>query len=138
MILSYSAKYSSNFYGPFRDAVGSAKNLGTSNKDSYQMDYANINDAIREVQLDMDEGADFFMVKPGLPYLDIVQRIKEKLNVPIFVYQVSGEYSMMKAASQKGWLNEEKIVMETLACIKRAGATAIITYYAKEALKWMK
>jgi len=138
MILSYSAKYSSNFYGPFRDAVGSAKNLGTSNKDSYQMDYANINDAIREVQLDMDEGADFFMVKPGLPYLDIVQRIKEKLNVPIFVYQVSGEYSMMKAASQKGWLNEKKIVMETLACIKRAGATAIITYYAKEALKWMK
>ena len=138
MILSYSAKYSSNFYGPFRDAVGSAKNLGNSNKDSYQMDYANINDAIREVQLDMDEGADFFMVKPGLPYLDIVQRIKEKLNVPIFVYQVSGEYSMMKAASQKGWLNEEKIVMETLACIKRAGATAIITYYAKEALKWMK
>ena len=138
MILSYSAKYSSNFYGPFRDAVGSAKNLGTSNKDSYQMDYANISDAIREVQLDMDEGADFFMVKPGLPYLDIVQRIKEKLNVPIFVYQVSGEYSMMKAASQKGWLNEEKIVMETLACIKRAGATAIITYYAKEALKWMK
>ena len=138
MILSYSAKYSSNFYGPFRDAVGSAKNLGTSNKDSYQMDYANISEAIREVQLDMDEGADFFMVKPGLPYLDIVQRIKEKLNVPIFVYQVSGEYSMMKAASQKGWLNEEKIVMETLACIKRAGATAIITYYAKEALKWMK
>jgi len=138
MILSYSAKYSSNFYGPFRDAVGSAKNLGTSNKDSYQMDYANISEAIREVQLDMDEGADFFMVKPGLPYLDIVQRIKEKLNVPIFVYQVSGEYSMMKAASQKGWLNEKKIVMETLACIKRAGATAIITYYAKEALKWMK
>ena len=102
------------------------------------MDYANIGDAIREVQLDVDEGADFVMVKPGLPYLDIVQRIKERLNVPIFVYQVSGEYSMMKAVSQKGWLNEKKIVMETLACIKRAGATAIITYYAKEALKWMK
>ena len=138
MILSYSAKYSSNFYGPFRDAVGSAKNLGAKNKDSYQMDYANIGDAIREVQLDVDEGADFVMVKPGLPYLDIVQRIKERLNVPIFVYQVSGEYSMMKAVSRKGWLNEKKIVMETLACIKRAGATAIITYYAKEALKWMK
>ncbi len=138
MILSYSAKYSSNFYGPFRDAVGSVTNLGAKNKDSYQMDFANISDAIREVQLDIDEGADFVMVKPGLPYLDIVQRIKEKLNIPIFVYQVSGEYSMMKAASQKGWLNEKKIVMETLACIKRAGATAIITYYAKQALKWMK
>ena len=138
MILSYSAKYSSNFYGPFRDAVGSVKNLGAKNKDSYQMDFANIGDAIREVQFDIDEGADFVMVKPGLPYLDIVQRIKEKLNIPIFVYQVSGEYSMMKAASQKGWLNEKKIVMETLACIKRAGATAIITYYAKQALKWMK
>ena len=138
MILSYSAKYSSNFYGPFRDAVGSVKNLGAKNKDSYQMDYANISDAIREVQLDIDEGADLVMIKPGLPYLDIVQRIKERLNVPIFVYQVSGEYSMMKAASQKGWLNEKKIVMETLACIKRAGATAIITYYAKEVLKWMK
>ena len=138
MILSYSAKYSSNFYGPFRDAVGSAKNLGSKNKDSYQMDYANIGDAIREVQLDIDEGADIVMIKPGMPYLDIVQRIKERLNVPIFVYQVSGEYSMMKAVSQKGWLNEKKIVMETLACIKRAGATAIITYYAKEVLKWMK
>ena len=138
MILSYSAKYSSNFYGPFRDAVGSVKNLGAKNKDTYQMDFANISDAIREVQLDLDEGADFVMVKPGLPYLDIVQRIKEKLNIPIFVYQVSGEYSMIKAASQKGWLNEKKIVMETLACIKRAGATAIITYYAKQALKWMK
>ena len=138
MILSYSAKYSSNFYGPFRDAVGSVKNLGAKNKDTYQMDFANISDAIREVQLDLDEGADFIMVKPGLPYLDIVQRIKEKLNIPIFVYQVSGEYSMIKAASQKGWLNEKKIVMETLACIKRAGATAIITYYAKQALKWMK
>ena len=138
MILSYSAKYSSNFYGPFRDAVGSSKNLGAKNKDSYQMDYANISDAIREVQLDIDEGADLVMIKPGLPYLDVVQRIKERLNVPIFVYQVSGEYSMMKAVSQKGWLNEKKIVMETLACIKRAGATAIITYYAKEVLKWMK
>ena len=138
MILSYSAKYSSNFYGPFRDAVGSSKNLGAKNKDSYQMDYANIGDAIREVQLDIDEGADFVMIKPGMPYLDIVQRIKERLNVPIFVYQVSGEYSMIKAVSQKGWLNEKKIVMETLACIKRAGATAIITYYAKEVLKWMK
>ena len=138
IILSYSAKYSSNFYGPFRDAVGSAKNLGAKNKDSYQMDTANISDAIREVQLDIDEGADLVMIKPGLPYLDIVQRIKERLNVPIFVYQVSGEYSMMKAVSQKGWLNEKKIVMETLACIKRAGATAIITYYAREVLRWMK
>ncbi len=138
MILAYSAKYSSNFYGPFRDAVGSIKSLGTKSKDSYQMDYANTGDALREVELDINEGADFVMIKPGLPYLDIVQRIKEKLNIPIFVYQVSGEYSMMKAVSQKGWLNEKKIVMETLACIKRAGATAIITYYAKEALKWMK
>ena len=138
MILAYSAKYSSNFYGPFRDAVGSIKSLGAKSKDSYQMDYANTGDALREVELDINEGADFVMIKPGLPYLDIVQRIKEKLNIPIFVYQVSGEYSMMKAVSQKGWLNEKKIVMETLACIKRAGATAIITYYAKEALKWMK
>ena len=138
MILAYSAKYSSNFYGPFRDAVGSIKSLGAKSKDSYQMDYANTGDALREVELDINEGADFVMIKPGLPYLDIVQRIKEKLNIPIFVYQVSGEYSMMKAVSQKGWLNEKKIVMEALACIKRAGATAIITYYAKEVLKWMK
>ena len=132
MILSYSAKYSSNFYGPFRDAVGSAKNLGSKNKDSYQMDYANISDAIREVQLDIDEGADLVMIKPGLPYLDIVQRIKERLNVPIFVYQVSGEYSMIKAASEKGWLEGEKVMVESLTGFKRAGADMILTYFAKD------
>ena len=138
IILSYAAKYSSNFYGPFRDAVGSQKNLGSSKKDTYQMDYRNANEALKEVELDINEGADIVMVKPGLPYLDIVKEIKNKFNIPIFVYQVSGEYSMIKAAAKNGWLNEKEVVMEALACMKRSGANAIITYYAKNVLEWMK
>lgn len=138
ILLSYSAKYSSNFYGPFRDAVGSVKNLGSSNKNTYQMDYSNKKDAINEVELDINEGADIVMVKPSLPYLDIISRINEKFNIPIFAYQVSGEYSMIKAVSKNNWLDEKKIVLETLTSIKRAGANAIITYFAKDALKWMK
>ena len=137
-ILSYSAKYSSNFYGPFRDAVGSVKNLGASKKDTYQMDFSNSKDAIREAEMDISEGADIIMIKPGMPYLDIVSKINSQFNVPIFVYQVSGEYSMIKAASQNKWLNEKRIVLETLMSMKRAGANAIISYYAKDALKWMK
>jgi len=137
-ILSYSAKYSSNFYGPFRDAVGSVKNLGALNKDTYQMDYANKKDSIREVEMDISEGADIIMIKPGMPYLDIVSKINDLFNVPIFVYQVSGEYAMIKAASKNKWLDEKKVVLESLMCMKRAGANAIITYYAKDALKWMK
>ena len=137
-ILSYSAKYSSNYYGPFRDAVGSVKNLGKSNKDTYQMDYANSKDAMHEVEMDINEGADIVMVKPGLPYLDIVNKISENYQVPIFVYQVSGEYAMIKAAVKNNWLDEKKVVIESLQCIKRAGANAIITYYAKDVLKWMK
>ena len=137
-ILSYSAKYSSNFYGPFRDAVGSVKNLGASKKDTYQMDFSNSKDAIREAEMDISEGADIIMIKPGMPYLDIVSKINSQFNIPIFVYQVSGEYSMIKAASQNKWLNEKKIVLETLMSMKRAGANAIISYYAKDALKWMK
>ena len=138
ILLSYSAKYSSNFYGPFRDAVGSAKNLGSSNKNTYQMDYSNKKDAINEIEMDINEGADIVMVKPALPYLDIISRINEKFNIPIFAYQVSGEYSMIKAVSKNNWLDEKKIVLETLTSIKRAGANAIITYFAKDALKWMK
>ena len=137
-ILSYSAKYSSNFYGPFRDAVGSVQNLGKSNKDTYQMDFSNKKDAIREVEMDISEGADIVMVKPGLPYLDIVSKISDMFNVPIFIYQVSGEYAMIKAAAKNNYLDEKKVVMETLVCMKRAGANAIITYYAKDALQWMK
>jgi len=138
ILLSYSAKYSSNFYGPFRDAVGSAKNLGSSNKNTYQMDYSNKKDAINEIEMDINEGADIVMVKPALPYLDIISKINEKFNIPIFAYQVSGEYSMIKAVSKNNWLDEKKIVLETLTSIKRAGANAIITYFAKDALKWMK
>ncbi len=138
IILSYAAKYSSNFYGPFRDAVGSQKNLGSSKKDTYQMDSRNTNEALKEVELDINEGADIVMVKPGLPYLDIVREIKNKFNIPIFIYQVSGEYSMIKAATKNGWLNEQEIVMEALACMKRSGANAIITYYAKNVLEWMR
>ena len=137
-ILSYSAKYSSSFYGPFRDAIGSVKNLGGMNKNTYQMDYSNMKDAIREVDMDIAEGADIIMVKPGMPYLDIVSRISDQFRVPIFVYQVSGEYSMIKAAAKNKWLDEKKIVLESLMCMKRAGANAIISYYAKDALKWMK
>ncbi|MDH5611960.1 MAG: porphobilinogen synthase [Gammaproteobacteria bacterium] len=136
-ILAYSAKYASSFYGPFRDAVGSSANLGSGNKYSYQMDPANSDEAIREVALDLDEGADMVMVKPGMPYLDIVRRIKDEFGVPTFVYQVSGEYAMLKAASQNGWLNERAVVMESLLSMKRAGADAILTYYAKDVAQWL-
>ncbi|WP_157670220.1 porphobilinogen synthase [Chitinibacter sp. GC72] len=136
-ILAYSAKYASAFYGPFRDAVGSAGNLGKGNKYTYQMDPANSNEALHEVALDLAEGADMVMVKPGMPYLDIVRRVKDEFSAPTFVYQVSGEYAMLKAASQNGWLNEEAVVMESLLAFKRAGADAILTYYAIEAAKWL-
>jgi porphobilinogen synthase len=136
-ILAYAAKYASSFYGPFRDAVGSAANLGGGNKYSYQMDPANSDEALREVALDIDEGADIVMVKPGLPYLDIVRRVKDEFRVPTFVYQVSGEYSMAMAAAQEGWLEERACVMESLLCIKRAGADAILTYSAEKAALWI-
>jgi porphobilinogen synthase len=137
-ILAYSAKYASNYYGPFRDAVGSAANLGTSSKETYQMDSANSDEAIREVGLDIDEGADMVMIKPGLPYLDIVYRIKQTFGMPTFAYHVSGEYAMLKAAAQNGWINERPVVLETLLSFKRAGADGILTYYAKQAAKWLK
>jgi len=136
-ILAYSAKYASSFYGPFRDAVGSAANLAGGNKYTYQMDPANSDEALHEVALDISEGADMVMVKPGLPYLDIVRRVKEEFKMPTFVYQVSGEYSMLKAAAQNGWLDEKECVMEALLCIKRAGADAILTYYAKDVATWL-
>ena len=137
-ILSYAAKYASSFYGPFRDAVGSAGNLGGGNKYSYQMDPANSNEALREVQLDIDEGADMVMVKPGLPYLDIVRRVKDQFAMPTYVYQVSGEYAMLKAAAQNGWLEEKACVLEALLSMKRAGADGILTYYAIEAARWLE
>ena len=137
-ILAYSAKYASSFYGPFRDAVGSAANLGKGNKYSYQMDPANSREALREVALDIDEGADMVMVKPGMPYLDIVRQVKDRFGVPTFVYQVSGEYAMLMAAAQNGWLDERAGVMESLVCIKRAGADAILTYFAERAAGWLK
>ena len=136
-ILAYSAKYASAFYGPFRDAVGSAANLGDGDKHSYQMDPANSDEALREVALDIEEGADIVMIKPGLPYLDIVRRTKQEFGMPTFVYQVSGEYSMLKAAARNGWLEERNCVMESLLAIKRAGADAILTYFAKEAARWL-
>ena len=136
-ILAYSAKYASAFYGPFRDAVGSAANLGGGDKYSYQMDPANSDEALREVALDIEEGADIVMIKPGLPYLDIVRRTKQQFGMPTFVYQVSGEYSMLKAAAQSGWLEEQSCVMESLLAIKRAGADAILTYFAKEVARWL-
>ena len=136
-ILAYSAKYASSFYGPFRDAVGSAKNLGQSDKQSYQMDPANTDEALTEVELDIKEGADMVMVKPGLPYLDIVYRVKTTFGVPTYVYQVSGEYAMLKAASQNGWLDEKAVVMESLLAFKRAGADGILTYYALEIARWL-
>ena len=136
-ILAYSAKYASSFYGPFRDAVGSAANLGAGNKYSYQMDPANSNEALREVELDINEGADMFMVKPGMPYLDIVRRVKESFEVPTYVYHVSGEYAMLKAAATNGWLDEKATVLESLLCFKRAGADGILTYYAKAAAEWL-
>lgn len=137
-ILAYSAKYASAFYGPFRDAVGSAANLGKADKFTYQMDPANSDEAIREVSLDIAEGADMFMVKPGMPYLDIVRRVKTELRVPTYAYQVSGEYAMLKAAFQHGWLDEKACVMEALLAFKRAGADGILTYYALDVAKWLK
>jgi len=137
-ILAYSAKYASSFYGPFRDAVGSAANLGGGNKYGYQMDPGNTDEALREVAMDIREGADAFMVKPGLPYLDIIRRVKSELGVPTFAYQVSGEYAMLKAASANGWLDERAVVLEALLCLKRAGADGILTYYAKQAATWLR
>ena len=136
-ILAYSAKYASSFYGPFRDAVGSAGNLGSGNKYSYQMDPANSDEALHEVALDLQEGADMVMVKPGMPYLDILHRVKETFQKPTFVYQVSGEYAMLKAAAQNGWLDEKAVVMESMIAFKRAGADAILTYYAKDIAQWL-
>jgi len=136
-ILAYAAKYASSFYGPFRDAVGSAANLGGGNKYTYQMDPANTDEALWEVGLDLQEGADMIMVKPGMPYLDIVRRIKDEYKAPTFVYQVSGEYAMLKAATANGWLNEPACVLEALLCFKRAGADGILTYYALDAAKWL-
>ncbi|HEY9018535.1 porphobilinogen synthase [Thiomicrospira sp.] len=136
-IMAYSAKYASSYYGPFRDAVGSAANLGKSNKANYQMDPANSNEALHEVALDINEGADMVMVKPGLPYLDIVYRIKTEFKVPTYAYHVSGEYAMLKAAAQNGWLDERKVALETLLCFKRAGADGILTYYAKQVAQWL-
>ena len=138
LILAYSAKYASSFYGPFRDAVGSAGNLAGGNKYSYQMDPANSDEALHEIELDLEEGADMVMVKPGMPYLDIIRRVKETFEVPTFAYQVSGEYAMLKAASQNGWLDEEAVVLEALTCFRRAGADGILTYYALQAAEWLQ
>jgi porphobilinogen synthase len=137
-ILAYAAKYASSFYGPFRDAVGSAGNLGKGNKHTYQMDIGNSDEALREVELDLAEGADVVMVKPGLPYLDIVRRVKDTFGVPTFVYQVSGEYAMLKAAAQNGWLDERAVVLESLVAMKRAGADGILTYFALDAARWLR
>jgi porphobilinogen synthase len=137
-ILAYSAKYASSFYGPFRDAVGSAANLGGGNKYSYQMDPANTDEALREIALDLAEGADMVMVKPGLPYLDIVRRVKDQFAVPTLVYQVSGEYAMLMAAAQNGWLDERSVVMESLLSIKRAGADAILSYFTSRVSRWLQ
>jgi porphobilinogen synthase len=137
-IMAYSAKYASSFYGPFRDAVGSAGNLGGGNKYTYQMDPANIDEALQEVALDIAEGADVVMVKPGMPYLDIVRRVKDTFGVPTAVYQVSGEYAMLKAAAQNGWLDERAVVLESLLGFKRAGADSILTYFALDAARWLR
>ena len=137
MILAYAAKYASSFYGPFRDAVGSAANLAGGDKSTYQMAPSNSDEALREVALDLDEGADLVMVKPAMPYLDIVRRVHDQFGVPTFAYQVSGEYAMLKAAAGNGWLDEKKTVLEALLCIKRAGASAILTYFAIEAARWL-
>ena len=133
--MAYSAKYPSNYYGPFRDAVGSAGNLKGGNKHSYQMDPANSDEALHEVALDIQEGADMVMVKPGMPYLDIVHRVKTELAVPTFAYQVSGEYAMIKAAAEKGWLDHNQVMMETTTAFKRAGADIIASYFAKDVVK---
>jgi porphobilinogen synthase len=137
-IMAYSAKYASAFYGPFRDAVGSAKNLGKADKKTYQMDCANTDEALREVALDISEGADMVMVKPGMPYLDIVRRVRDEFNYPTYVYQVSGEYAMLKAAAQNGWLDHDAVMMESLLAFKRAGADGILTYFALEAARLLK
>jgi porphobilinogen synthase len=137
IILSYAAKYASSFYGPFRDAVGSAGNLGRGDKRTYQMDPANTDEAMREVELDLAEGADIVMVKPGMPYLDIIRRVKDQFGVPTAAYQVSGEYAMLHAAIANGWLDEKKALMEALLCFRRAGADIVLTYYAKKAAKWL-
>jgi porphobilinogen synthase len=137
-IMAYSAKYASGFYGPFRDAVGSAKNLGKSDKKTYQMDPANSDEALREVALDLQEGADMVMVKPGMPYLDIVRRVKDTFGAPTFVYQVSGEYAMLKAAAANGWLDERTVALESLLAMKRAGADGVLTYFALDAARWLK
>ncbi|MBL8498271.1 porphobilinogen synthase [Nitrosomonas sp. JL21] len=137
-ILAYSAKYASSFYGPFRDAVGSSANLGAGNKYTYQMDPANSDESLWEVGLDLNEGADMVMIKPGMPYLDIVRRIKDQYGAPTFVYQVSGEYAMLKAASMNGWLNEKACVLEALLSFKRAGADGILTYFALQVAEWLK
>ncbi len=137
-ILAYSAKYASAFYGPFRDAVGSSANLGKGNKYNYQIDPANGDEAIKEVALDIEEGADMVMVKPGMPYLDIVRRVKEEFGVPTYAYQVSGEYAMLKAAAQNGWLDEKACVLESLLAFKRAGADGVLTYYAMDVARWLK
>jgi porphobilinogen synthase len=136
-ILAYAAKYASSFYGPFREAVGSATQLGGGNKFTYQMDPANSDEALREVALDIAEGADMVMIKPGLPYLDVVRRVKDQFGMPTFVYQVSGEYSMIMAASANGWVDERSVALETLTAMKRAGADAILTYFAKRAAEWL-
>jgi len=137
-ILAYSAKYASSFYGPFREAVGSATALGKADKSQYQIEPCNVNEALHEVALDVAEGADIVMIKPGMPYLDIVNQVKKQFQMPTFVYQVSGEYAMLKAAAEKGWLNEQAAVMESLICMKRAGADAILTYYAKQVAIWLQ
>lgn len=137
-IMAYSAKYASSFYGPFRDAVGSAGNLGKADKKTYQMDPANSNEALREVALDLQEGADMVMVKPGMPYLDIVRRVKDEFGVPTFAYQVSGEYAMLMAAAQNGWLDEKAVIMESLLAFRRAGADGILTYFAIRAARWLQ
>jgi porphobilinogen synthase len=137
-ILAYSAKYASAYYGPFRDAVGSAGNLGASSKETYQMDPANGDEALHEVAMDINEGADMVMIKPGMPYLDIVRRVKSEFGVPTMVYQVSGEYSMLKAAAQQGWLDERKVVLEAMMSFRRAGADAVLTYYALDVANWLK
>jgi len=137
-ILAYSAKYASSYYGPFRDAVGSADNLAGGDKYTYQMDPANSDEALREVALDLDEGADMVMIKPGMPYLDIVRRVKDRFGAPTFVYQVSGEYAMLKAAAMNGWLDERAVVLEALTSIRRAGADGVLTYFAPQAAEWLQ
>ncbi len=137
-IMAYSAKYASAFYGPFRDAVGSAGSLGKADKKTYQMDPANGDEALREIALDLEEGADMVMVKPGLPYLDVVRRVKETFAVPTFAYQVSGEYAMLKAAAANGWLDERACVLESLMCFKRAGADGVLTYFAPQVARWLR